>query len=110
MTAAPLADAAELAGSTIEDLVAGRWAAVTERFDATMRDGLSEDALAMAWTQIIALSGAFERRGESNAVRTGDTTITNTPLAMEAGDYVARITFRDDKTIAGLHILAEQAS
>jgi hypothetical protein len=32
-------------------------------------------------------------------------TITDTPLVFEAGDYTARITFRDDRTIAGLHIL-----
>lgn len=31
-------------------------------------------------------------------------TITDTPLAFEGGDYTARITFRDDRTIAGLHI------
>ncbi|BBY85823.1 hypothetical protein MTOK_16050 [Mycolicibacterium tokaiense] len=37
-------------------------------------------------------------------MRAGDftITITNTPSAFEAGDFVARITFRDDRTIAGL--------
>ena len=74
-----------------------------------MRDGLSEDALAAAWAQIIGLSGAFERHGEPEVARAGDVTITNTPLALEAGDYVARISFRDDRTIAGLHILEGEA-
>jgi hypothetical protein len=35
-------------------------------------------------------------------------TITDTPLSFEAGDYMTRITFRDDRTIAGLHILERE--
>lgn len=110
MNTTPLPGAAELAASTIEDLVAGRWARVTERFDPTMRDGLSEDALAAAWAQIVGLAGSYERHGEPEAARAGDVTVTNTPLALEAGDYVARISFRDDRTIAGLHILDGKTS
>lgn len=105
MNTTPLSGAAELAASTIEDLASGQWARVTEQFDPTMRDGLPEDALAAAWAQIVGLSGAFERLGEPEVTRAGDVTITNTPLSFEAGDYTARIAFRDDRTIAGLHIL-----
>lgn len=108
MNTTPLTDAAELARSVVEDLVNGRWALVTERFDPTMRDGLSEEALAAAWSQIVGLSGAFERHGEPVVARAGDVTMTNTLLAMEAGDYTARISFRDDRSIAGLFILPEQ--
>ncbi|MFD1715359.1 DUF3887 domain-containing protein [Amnibacterium flavum] len=110
MNTTPLAGAAELARSVIEDLAAGRWELVTERFDPTMRAGLSEDALAAAWAQIVGTSGAFEAQGEADVARAGDITVTNTPLSMEAGDYMARIAFRDDHTIAGLHILLPQAS
>jgi hypothetical protein len=35
---------------------------------------------------------------------------TNTPLSFEAGDFVTRITFRDDRTIAGLYILNPEAA
>lgn len=105
MNTTPLPGVAELAASVVEDLASGRWTRVTERFDPTMRDGLSEDALAAAWAQIIGLAGAFEGRGEPEATRAGDVTITNTPLSFEAGDYTARIAFRDDRAIAGLHIL-----
>jgi len=107
MNTTPLDGAAELARSVVQDLAAGRWELVTELFDPTMRDGLSEDALAAAWAQIVGASGAFESLGEAVVARTGDVTVTNTPLSMEAGDYTARIAFRDDRTIAGLHILAE---
>ncbi len=110
MNTTPLPDAAELAASVIQDLASGQWSRVTEQFDPAMRDGLSEDALAAAWAQIVGLSGAFEEHGEPEVVRAGDVTITNTPLSWEAGDYTARIAFRDDRTIAGLHILDGQTS
>jgi len=107
MNTTPLTDAADLARTVVDDLAAGRWELVTERFDPTMRDGLSEDALAAAWAQIVGTSGAFEGQGDPVVARAGDITVTNTPLSMEAGDYTARIAFRDDRTIAGLHILSE---
>ncbi|WP_433702067.1 DUF3887 domain-containing protein [Nocardiopsis sp. CA-288880] len=105
MNTTPLPGAAELAASVIGDLAAGQWTRVTEQFDPAMRDGLSEDALAAAWAQIVGLSGALEGRGEPEVARAGDVTVTNTPLSFEAGDYTARIAFRDDRAIAGLHIL-----
>ncbi|MGQ4272112.1 DUF3887 domain-containing protein [Nocardiopsis changdeensis] len=107
MDTTPLPGAAELAASVIEDLAAGRWSRITDRFDPAMRDGLSEDALAAAWAQIVGMSGAFEGHGEPEVARAADVTVTNTPLSLEAGDYTARIAFRDDRTIAGLHILDE---
>ncbi|SDE15199.1 DUF3887 domain-containing protein [Auraticoccus monumenti] len=109
MDTTPLDGVAELAASVIEDLATGRWSRVTDQFDPTMRDGLSEDALAAAWAQIVGLSGAYEGHGEPTAVRAGDVTITTTALALEAGDYTVRTTFRDDRTIAGLHILEGQS-
>ncbi|WP_430791461.1 DUF3887 domain-containing protein [Actinoplanes sp. G11-F43] len=108
MNTTPLPEAADLATAVLDDLVAGRWAKVTERFDPTMRDGLSEDALAAAWAQIVGMAGAFESHGPPEAARAGDMTITNTALAMEAGDYTVRITFRDDRSISGLFILDGQ--
>lgn len=105
MNTTPLSNAATLAATVIDDLAAGRWDDVTTRFDPTMRDGLPASALAGAWAQIVGLAGAYESHGEPQASRAADISVTNTPLAFEAGDYVARIAFRDDETIAGLHIL-----
>jgi hypothetical protein len=105
MTTTPLPGAAGLAVAVIDDLVAGNWSRITAQLDPAMRDGLPEDALAAAWTQIAGLSGAYEGHGEPEVARAGDVTVTNTPLALEAGDYTARITFRDDRSIAGLFIL-----
>ncbi len=108
MNTTPLPGVAELAASVIEDLASGQWTRVTERFDPSMRASLSEDTLAAAWAQIVGLSGALEGLGEPEVSRAGDMTITNTPLAMEAGDYTAQIVFRDDRAIAGLRILERQ--
>ena len=108
MNTTPLTGAADMARSVIDNLAGGRWELITAQFDPTMRDGLSEDALAAAWSQIVGMSGSFESQGEPVVTRASDVTVTNTPLSMEAGDYTARIAFRDDRTIAGLHILPEQ--
>lgn len=105
MTTKPLPEAVELARTVIDDLTHCRWAEVSTRFDATMRDRLTDEGLAEAWAHIVGLAGAYERHGDTDAVRGGDFTTTNTLLSFEAGDFVARITFRDDQTIAGLYIL-----
>lgn len=105
MNTNPLPDAVELAQAVIDDHAHGRWSDITERFDETMRGGLTDEGLAEAWATLAGMAGAYESHGDTEAVRAGDFTITNTPLAFEAGDFVARITFRDDRTIAGLYIL-----
>jgi hypothetical protein len=106
MNTTPLPGTDELARTVIDDLVHTRWADVRARFDATMHDGLTEEGLAEAWAQIAGMVGAYESHGDTDATRTGLFTTTNTPLTFEAGDFVARITFRDDRTIAGLYILS----
>lgn len=101
----PIPDAGDLAGAIIDDLAHARWTEVTVRFDATMHDQLTEEGLAEAWAHIAGLAGAYESHGETEAVRAGILTTTNTPLNFEAGDFIARLTFRDDRTLAGLYIL-----
>jgi hypothetical protein len=106
MNTSPIPEASALAQTVIDDLSRGEWEKVVAGFDATMHDRLSADGLAAAWAQVIGMAGAYERRGETEASRAADVTITNTPLGFEAGDFTARISFRDDQTIAGLYILA----
>ncbi|GAS95577.1 uncharacterized protein RMCC_2543 [Mycolicibacterium canariasense] len=110
MNTNPLPGADELAATVIDDLAHGRWADVSARFDDTMRDRLTDEGLAEAWAHIAGLAGAYESHGDTEAVRAGDFTTTNTPLSFEAGDFVARITFRDDRTVAGLYILDPQVA
>ncbi|AQT79920.1 DUF3887 domain-containing protein [Mycolicibacterium litorale] len=110
MNTSPLPEAVELARAVIDDHANARWADISSRFDDTMRAGLTEEGLAEAWAYLTGLAGAYESHGDTDAVRAGDFTITNTPLAFEADDFVARITFRDDQTIAGLFILDVDAA
>jgi hypothetical protein len=109
MSRDPLPEATTLAAEVIDQLERGEWAKVAARFDEVVAQQLPEAGLAAAWAQIIGQAGAYERRGEPEAIRAADVTITNTPLAFEAGDFVCRITFRDDQTIAGLFILQKGA-
>ncbi|MCV7020258.1 DUF3887 domain-containing protein [Mycolicibacterium aichiense] len=106
----PLADADELARTVIDDLAHGRWSDVSARFDTTMREQLTDEALAFGWAEIATRAGAYQNHGDITAVRIGEVTTTNTRLSFEAGDFVARITFRDDETIAGLFILNPDAA
>jgi hypothetical protein len=110
MSTSPLPEADDLASSVIDDLAHARWADVSARFDATMRERLTEEGLAEAWAYIVGLAGAYERHGATDALRAAGFTTTNTPLTFEAGDFIARITFRDDQTIAGLYILNPDAA
>jgi hypothetical protein len=110
MNTTPLPGADELARTVIDDLAQTRWADVRARFDAVMHDGLTEEGLAEAWAQIAGMVGAYQSHGATEATRTGLLTTTNTPLIFEAGEFVARIAFRDDRTIAGLYILNPEAA
>ncbi len=110
MNTTPLANADKLAVAVIDDLAAGRWPTVTARFDDTMAKGLSEDALAAAWAHVVAQAGALEGHGTPKVARAADVTITNTQLNLEAGEFVARIVFRDDERIAGFFILNPDAA
>ncbi|MGN7777980.1 DUF3887 domain-containing protein [Mycolicibacterium sp. 22603] len=110
MNTTPLPQATELAPAIIDDLANARWADVSARFDETMRDRLTDAGLAEGWVHIVGSAGAYEGHGVTDAVRAGDFTTTNTPLRFEAGDYVARITFRDDQSIAGLFLLTAETA
>lgn len=109
MNTTPLAEADKLAHEVISDLAAARWSQVVARFDDAMAKGLSEDALVAAWSQVVGQVGAFEGQDSPKVGRAADVTVTNTLLKFEAGEFVARIAFRDDKRIAGLFILKPEA-
>jgi hypothetical protein len=102
----PLPEADELSRVVIDDYVHARWAALTARFDAVMREKLTEDALAAGWAQVEEMVGAYEGHGDPAAKRpTDEFTYTDTTLNFEKGELIARVTFRDDQTIAGLFLL-----
>lgn len=57
MNTRALPEADELARTVIGDLAHARWADVSARFDATMRDRLTDEGLAEAWAHIVGLAG-----------------------------------------------------
>jgi hypothetical protein len=105
MNITPLPEAASLAEAVIDNLANANWNAIAEEFDTQMSSRLNGDGLAAAWAQVLGTVGAFEVSGPTEIVRAADLTTTTTPLHFEAGDLVARISFNDDRSIAGLYIL-----
>ncbi len=102
----PLPEADELSRVVIDDYAHARWAALTARFDPVMREKLTEDALAAGWAQVEEMVGSYKGHGDPVAKRpTDEFTYTDTKLNFEAGELIARITFRNDQTIAGLFLL-----
>lgn len=108
LSMSPLAEASELAHAVIENLAHGNWDAIESELDPQMRERLSAQALATAWTQVIGTAGAYESHSNPITVRAADLTVTNTQMAFEAADFTARIIFHDDHTIAGLFILSPE--
>lgn len=103
----PLPEADELSRTVLDDIAHARWDAVTARFDAVMREKLTADELAGNWIQVEQMVGAYQGHGNPGAAKrpTDELTYTDTTMNFEVGDLVARITFRDDQSIAGLFFL-----
>ncbi len=105
-----LPDAGERALALLDDLVAGRWAAVCGRFDAIVAAQLDAGRLAAAWAQVIGLVGAYERRGAPLVFQAGDYAVVDTPLYFEAGERAGRISYDREGRVAGLHFLPRGAA
>jgi hypothetical protein len=110
MSTTPLPDAERLSETVIADLAAARWDRVAERFDATVAERLTAEGLGAAWAQVIGSVGSYEDHGTPETARAADFTVSNTVLRFEAGDMVLRLSFRDDRTIAGLFVLPPEAT
>ncbi len=76
-------------------IVANDWDAVRENFDPTMREKLTADGLATAWTSVVKEKGTFVSRGEPTQVRMdGDLVVFDTPMEFERGEMKSRVTLR----------------
>jgi hypothetical protein len=100
----PLPEAADLASRVIDDLTNARWSELRARFDGRLHDSLTEEELAAPWRRTPGSFGIYQGRGDTDAARVGDLTRTVTPLHFDTGTWLARISFRDDQTIAGLRL------
>jgi Protein of unknown function (DUF3887) len=100
-----LRDADGRATALLDDLLAGRWAAVCATFDDNVAAKLGDTKLAAAWAQVIGMAGRYERRGTASVYQAGDYTVVDVPLFFEAAERVGRISYDRDGRVAGLFFL-----
>lgn len=105
-----LSDAVDMTREVLTDLVAGNWSAVTARFDDQMNESLDADTLAGVWTQVLEHGGDLVTAEGPEAFQVDGLTVTDTVMHFDKEDFVARLAFRDDKTIGGLYFLAPEAA
>lgn len=110
MNTATLPEATDLTRDVVAALAAGDWAKVTTRFDPEMAQAVTADALAEVWAQVVSQVGSLEGTEDPEVARADGLTVTTTQLNFEAGEFVTRIAFRDDQSIAGLFILPPGAA
>jgi hypothetical protein len=109
--AAPAATAADapdqVAMTTIDDIAAGNYAAVTTRFDPELQKRLSPKALQQVWDGYQRTFGAYQSHGGPEDTPRGDLTVVNVPLQMDKMPGQFRVKIHPDGTIAGVYFLRE---
>ena len=109
--AAPAATAADapdqVAMTTIDDIAAGNYAAVTARFDPELQKRLSPNALQQVWDGYQRTFGAYQSHGGPEDTLRGDLTVVNVPLQMDRMPGQFRVKIHPDGTIAGVYFLRE---
>ncbi len=109
--AAPAATAADapdqVAMTTIDDIAAGNYAAVTARFDPELQKRLSPKALQQVWDGYQRTFGAYQSHGGPEDTLRGDLTVLNVPLQMDRMPGQFRVKIHPDGTIAGVYFLRE---
>jgi hypothetical protein len=105
MAAAMLPGAAERGAALVADLAAGRWARACQDFDERVARALDAERLALLWARLTGMIGRLERTGAAVAYQAGDLTLVDIPLSFEAAERTARVSYRHDGKVAGLHFL-----
>ncbi|WP_029119051.1 MULTISPECIES: DUF3887 domain-containing protein [unclassified Mycobacterium] len=109
--AAPVATAADapdqVALTTIDDIAAGNYAAVTARFDPELQKRLSPKALQQVWDGYQRTFGTYQSHGGPEDTPRGDLTVVNVPLQMDRMPGQFRVKIHPDGTIAGVYFLRE---
>ncbi|UCZ60297.1 DUF3887 domain-containing protein [Mycolicibacterium phocaicum] len=109
--AAPAATAADapdqVAMTTIDDIAAGNYAAVTARFDPELQKRLSPKVLQQVWDGYQRTFGAYQSHGGPEDTPRGDLTVVNVPLQMDRMPGQFRVKIHPDGTIAGVYFLRD---
>ncbi|MFE4257525.1 DUF3887 domain-containing protein [Streptomyces sp. NPDC056883] len=99
------ADDEQLALDTLDEVVRGDFAAVSARFDATLRHQASPEALAQAWKDYQEQYGPYRSHGDPRQVTSVHGSVVNVPLHMEKGTGEFRITVNEGGHLIGLYFL-----
>ena len=109
--AAPAATAADapdqVAMTTIDDIAAGNYAAVTARFDPELQKRLSPKALQQVWDGYQRTFGAYQSHGDPEDTPRGDLTVVNIPLQMDRKPGQFRVKVHPNGTIEAVYFLRE---
>ncbi|WP_407835665.1 DUF3887 domain-containing protein [Streptomyces sp. DSM 116496] len=90
---------------TLDEVVRGDFAAVSARFDETLRHQASPEALAQAWKDYQERYGPYRSHGDPRQVTSVHGSVVNVPLHMEKGTGEFRVTFNEGGHLIGLYFL-----
>lgn len=99
------ADDEQLALDTLDEVVRGDFAAVSDRFDETLRHQASPEVLARSWKDYQEQFGLYQSHGDPEQVASVQGAVVNVPLHMADGTGEFRVTFDDDGQLIGLYFL-----
>jgi hypothetical protein len=104
-TSPAAADLKAAASTLVDDLAAGKFAEIEDRFDVTMKAQLPAAQLENAWRTYQEMEGAYTAHGTPTEVEKGQIRVEQVPITTASGTGEVRISYHPDGTIAGLFFL-----
>lgn len=95
----------QLALDTLDEVVQGDFAAVSARFDESIRQQVSPELLATSWKDYQAAFGRYQAHGGPRQVASRSGVVVDVPLRMAKHPGEFRVTFNKDGHIIGLYFL-----
>lgn len=105
LAASPQATPQQTAGTLLDRLQAGDYAAATAEFDARMQTALPAQKLDAVWTSLQRQLGPLQERGLPEQQTQGTTTLVLVPLHYAKGDLQARVGVDADGRVSSLLIV-----
>lgn len=104
MTRQTLPGAEDKAIEILGCIIEGRWEDARADFGEKMLEAVSADRIALAWAQMVAHVGSYERMGEPLVFQANEATVIEIPLFFEAGDSIGQVTFDRESQVIGLFL------
>jgi hypothetical protein len=96
------------AKEVLDLLVRREFAALVEKFDSAMKDGLPVEKLKELWESVSVQAGAYKRHIASQATKQQGLIIVDVRCEFDRGDLVIRVAFNQQQQIGGLYVLPAQ--